>query len=405
MTTPYPGVLSLRNGGPVTYGENFWPANNDVVTFGFIVATFILFIALFLPFISLLRPQKIKDALYYSGFFVSIYVWCVIMICNFGKEWERGTVTTQTPFIPYHSTQITATVGLHIGLRGFNVTLLGTPEQQLNETINYNELFSWEWQQGVYGFGPYGGRIQIAVHEATVRGLPYPILWVAEWFTLEGDYIHWGRFARIAGWYCHILMWIALVCWALTNILFLISNTYFGSVGICITGTVMILANIVYSAVKNQNLNQLAIPFQDGFLTLTYGWCYYLNLFTGIFCVISGILLLVYLQFWQKRKGQGKEKEFFIKSEVVSDEINHDVDRAHTKYSKSLADVLGLADELVQIKEEIPLDVISETNEIIANDSQSDEEDDAMEDKEEVQEKVATKKRVTYSEFPPIEHH
>lgn len=32
----------------------------------------------------------------------------------------------------------------------------GTPEKQLNETINYNEHFSWEWEQGRLGFGPFG---------------------------------------------------------------------------------------------------------------------------------------------------------------------------------------------------------------------------------------------------------
>ena len=32
----------------------------------------------------------------------------------------------------------------------------GEPEKQLNETINYNEHFSWEWRQGRLGFGPFG---------------------------------------------------------------------------------------------------------------------------------------------------------------------------------------------------------------------------------------------------------
>ena len=36
------------------------------------------------------------------------------------------------------------------------VYLLGTPIFQWNEVINYNERFSWEWNQGRLGFGPYG---------------------------------------------------------------------------------------------------------------------------------------------------------------------------------------------------------------------------------------------------------
>ena len=36
------------------------------------------------------------------------------------------------------------------------IILLGEPEHQLNETINYNEEFSWSWRQGRLGFGPFG---------------------------------------------------------------------------------------------------------------------------------------------------------------------------------------------------------------------------------------------------------
>jgi len=36
------------------------------------------------------------------------------------------------------------------------VYVLGEPEQQLNETIFYNEHFGWEWDQGRLGFGPNG---------------------------------------------------------------------------------------------------------------------------------------------------------------------------------------------------------------------------------------------------------
>lgn len=36
------------------------------------------------------------------------------------------------------------------------ISKTGEPEKQLNETINYNEHFSWEWRQGRPGFGPFG---------------------------------------------------------------------------------------------------------------------------------------------------------------------------------------------------------------------------------------------------------
>lgn len=42
---------------------------------------------------------------------------------------------------------------------------------------------------------------------AQLKGLPYPILWVAEYFTFDGEGIRWGRHYRLAGWYAHMMSW------------------------------------------------------------------------------------------------------------------------------------------------------------------------------------------------------
>ena len=42
--------------------------------------------------------------------------------------------------------------------------LLGSPnETQLGERINYNEHFSWEWNQGRLGFGPFGNYLDLLI--------------------------------------------------------------------------------------------------------------------------------------------------------------------------------------------------------------------------------------------------
>jgi len=251
----------------------------------------------------------------YLGRFVSMYLWCVIMVCNFGKEWQRGSVITTTQYSPSNPVQIQAEIGLHIGLRGINVTLVGQPINQANETINYNEVFSWEWQQGINGHGPYGGRISREVHEATARGVPYPIIWVAEWFTLEGEYIHWGRYYRTSGWYVHIIMWVAMCSWGITNLMFL-SNTFHGALGLIATGFTMIMACIVFSGVAASNYNPLVISFPDGTITLSYGWSFILNLVNGILCVIGGIALAI-LSKLPKKYFFVEEPRLVIKSEII----------------------------------------------------------------------------------------
>jgi len=183
-------------------------------------------------------------------------------------------------------------VGLHIGFRGINVTLKGTPENQLNQTINYNEEFSWEFSQGLTGHGIYAIRIAQEVRKGQHRGLPYPILRVAEWFTWDGETTFYGRYYRTAGWFGHILLWIAFTSWGLTIILFAIHPRY-GALGLSGTGIVMLLANIVWTSIKNKIELAIKIPFPDGFIELSYGWCWYLNLITGIASVLIGVALFI----------------------------------------------------------------------------------------------------------------
>ena len=78
-----------------------------------------------------------------------------------------------------------------------------------DETINYNEQFSWSnpWGQGRQDFGKYGGKFRQQFREAKYRGVPYPITWIAEYFIIDGEQIRWYRKFRQAGWYTHIIMW------------------------------------------------------------------------------------------------------------------------------------------------------------------------------------------------------
>lgn len=107
-----------------------------------------------------------------------------------GQDWVASELSTKTPYKAFTKTEIHATVGARIGLGSVNVTLKGAlylysccerrnnqtvtyfpgnPVEQLveetdlvennthwSEHIDYNERFTWAWQQGRFGFGPYG---------------------------------------------------------------------------------------------------------------------------------------------------------------------------------------------------------------------------------------------------------
>lgn len=73
-------------------------------------------------------------------------------------------------------------------------SLLGNPIVQFNETIDYNEMFSWH------------NTIEKEYEEALEKGLPNPILYIAEKFTLSSpcglifQYRYSGRYASATLW-------------------------------------------------------------------------------------------------------------------------------------------------------------------------------------------------------------
>lgn len=83
---------------------------------------------------------------------------------NFGQEWEVGHIQTHTAYRVGTGQEINANIGVKIGFRSVNVTLKATPPENTvlkGETINYNERFEWTWDQGRFGFGPYGNQIKV----------------------------------------------------------------------------------------------------------------------------------------------------------------------------------------------------------------------------------------------------
>ncbi|GFU18395.1 dual oxidase maturation factor 1 [Trichonephila clavipes] len=226
---------------------------------------------------------------------LSLFIGAVILICNFAYGWEYGSVKATTPYKSFISEQVRAEIGLKVGLRGINVTLLGLPQNQLNETINYNERFSWQWVQGKPGFEEDAGRLNREYRAAQWKGLPYPILWVVEYFTIdEGNFRH-GRYYRIAGWNCHIALWMAFPLWLLSNILFFMVIRY-GAYFLSLTGGCLLLTNLLFVSIRN------AVPvdlrFQSRPLVLHYDWCFWLVLFTGLLCeLLAAIIIFMDLRF------------------------------------------------------------------------------------------------------------
>ncbi|KAI2648236.1 Dual oxidase maturation factor 2 [Labeo rohita] len=136
----------------------------------------------------------------------SLFIGAVLVALNFTGDWAEARVKANATYKSFSSAMVSAEVGLHVGLYGINITLKGDPVSQINETIDYNEVFRWSTSVDEQ----YG--------QALERGLPNPILYIAEKFTRNSacgliyQYRYSGRFASAN--------LTAFCCWLVANILF-----------------------------------------------------------------------------------------------------------------------------------------------------------------------------------------
>lgn len=131
------------------------------------------------------------------------------------------------------------------------------------------------------------GRIQQEFRAAQLRGVPTPILWVVDYFVIDGEGYRHGRFYRTSGWYCHILMWTAFATWLLALILFR-SVIIYGGYCLGMTGILQLAANLVWIVVKNPS--PLYIPFDGADLRTSFGSSFWITFFNGIIHFLSFII-------------------------------------------------------------------------------------------------------------------
>ncbi|XP_029839009.2 dual oxidase maturation factor 1 [Ixodes scapularis] len=277
---------------PTMYGENKTAVTADVLEAGLILAFCILTFAFLLLLPGVRGGQKI-NVLVRVG--VSLFIGAFILLCNFGQEWEVSKIRAVTPYRAFSHQELHAEIEVKIGLRSVNITLRNETvyEGTAGDKVDYNERFTWAWEQGRAGFGPQAGHFNRDFRTAQVKGTPFPILWIAEYFTFDGEGIRFGRHYRTAGWYTHILLWTAFPLWVVSNLVFF-TVLWYGACVLILTGSCLIAGTIVYASVRN--FIPLEVPFYDGdqlvHVRMTYGWCFWMNLVNGLVCLLVGIVVL-----------------------------------------------------------------------------------------------------------------
>ncbi|CAI5793051.1 dual oxidase maturation factor 2 [Podarcis lilfordi] len=243
------------------------------------IVVIIVFLVIAFSFLLILPGIRGRARLYWLfRVIASLFIGGVIVAVHFTSDWERAQGTAITTYKSFSPAKVHAEIGLHVGLAGLNVTLVGSPVEQLNETINYNEHFSW-W---------FGANYDNDFDEGLEHGLPSPILYVAEKFTGDSPCgLH--HLYRMAGHYASATLWVAFCAWLVSNMLFSMPVPVYGGYMTLVTGSFLIFALLSFSTGRSASC---VIQFGPTSLQLAYGASFWLTLATGLLCFLIGAVVI-----------------------------------------------------------------------------------------------------------------
>ncbi|XP_062998936.1 dual oxidase maturation factor 2 [Elgaria multicarinata webbii] len=283
----------------------FYPQSRKPFVFDVdLIIVIIVFLVIAASFLLILPGIRGRARLYWLfRVIASLFIGGVIVAVHFTSDWESGQVRANTSYKSFSPAVVHADIGLHIGLTGVNVTLVGSPVDQLNETINYNEQFSW-W---------FGSDYDYEFKEGLQRGLPNPILYVAEKFS-ERSPCGLNALYRMAGHYASATLWVAFCAWLVSNMLYSMPVPVYGGYMSLVTGAFMIFALLSYST--GRSIPMCVIQFGHATLKPAYGASFWLTLATGLLCFLIGMVVIV-LHYTRP----GLLKAFFDLCEDEEDEV------------------------------------------------------------------------------------
>uniref|UniRef100_T1HMM5 Uncharacterized protein n=1 Tax=Rhodnius prolixus TaxID=13249 RepID=T1HMM5_RHOPR len=241
------------------------------------IAACLAFITLYIAFLIIFPGVRKERFSTFSTVTLSLFAGNVIMVCRMGSSWHIANTKILSPYSAFSKELLSAELGAYIGLTHVNITLLG--EQHWKQQIDFNERFTWR------GSGEMGESYKAGLE----RGLPFPILTVAEYFTLGQEGFTWGGNYRHAGYYASILLWTAFASWLVMNLLLVVVPRY-GACAMVLTGCLMLASTLVYHCLLP--VRPLHVKFEDTTLSFRFGWCFWLVVVAGALCILVGLIIL-----------------------------------------------------------------------------------------------------------------
>ncbi|KAK7814695.1 hypothetical protein U0070_018019 [Myodes glareolus] len=216
---------------------------------------------------------------------LSLFIGAEIVAVHFSGDWFVGGVWTNTSYKAFSTARVQVHVGLHVGLVGVNITLRGTPVQQLNETIDYNERFTWRLDEDYTK----------EYVDALEKGLPDPVLYLAEKFTPNSPCGLYHQY-HLAGHYAAATLWVAFCFWIIANALLSMPAPLYGGLALLSTSAFTLFGVFAFASISSVPL----CPFRLGSAALTphYGASFWVTLATGILSLLLGAAVVILHYTW-----------------------------------------------------------------------------------------------------------
>jgi len=261
-----------ENGGPTLYSySNRTAVTADVAT----LTLYIVFVTLFLAFVIIFPGVRRQRFTTFTSVTLSLFVGTAILVGQHGSAWHTAEVEISSAYRAFSKEKVMGTLGVNIGLNSVNVTLKALPLYNQSSDIDYNERFHWD------GATQIREEYRAALH----KGLPFPILTVGEYFTVDAEGFCWGRNYREAGYYTSIFLWMAFALWVLSNLMLVVVPRY-GAYLVTLTGFTLLFCNFIYF--KLLPARPLLIRLEQSVLMFNFGWSYWLVMVAGCLCVLMG---------------------------------------------------------------------------------------------------------------------
>ncbi|XP_058806223.1 dual oxidase maturation factor 1 isoform X2 [Phymastichus coffea] len=263
------------DGGPTLYSYSNRTSVTGDISLIMIFAIFGTVYVAFLLIFAGIRKERLTTFLTVT---LVCFVGMTIELGQYGSTWHTSTATIVSSYTAFSKQRMTAELGGYIGLMHINITYRVLPENSDMSDVEYNERFYWT--------KPH--EMTDCFKDALHRGTPFPIVALAEYFSLRQEGFSWGVKYREAGYYVDVILWTSFASWCMTVVLLMMVPRY-GAYGMIFTGLCMLFANLTYWSLLP--CEPLVAHVDGSILVFNFGWNYWLVLVAGVAFLLAGIVI------------------------------------------------------------------------------------------------------------------